>query len=117
MPSFRRFLAHTLPGCFGSAEDTISLHGEAHKPRDATSQGKKGDKKKSTLPDSLFATTIIKTVDTRVASTKAEEDELHLVEMGTNNTATEINMSSSETRSDTKNSYRSKHNAALPHEW
>lgn len=82
-----------------------------------TPQGKKGDKKKSTLPDSLFATTIMKTVVTRVASTKAEEDELQLVKLGTNNTATEINMSSSEARSDTRNSYRSKHNAALSHEW
>jgi hypothetical protein len=81
MPAFRRFLAYTLPSCFVSKRDRISLHDKASKAQRQSSNGNKGNKKKGTLPDSLFQTTIMKTVDTRVFSIKPEDDELQLVEM------------------------------------
>lgn len=116
MPALRRFLAHTLPGCFDSEENTTSLHGEAHKLPDAQPHAKEGNKKRSTLPDSLFVTTIMRTVDTRISSTKAEDDEMELVEMGRNKGATESDTNASKATSDTEKSYKSKYKTVLPEE-
>ena len=93
MPTFRRFFALILPRLCGSAENNLSIHGDRQEPKDPSSSGKKISKKKNTLPDSLFASTIMKTVDTRVSSMKPEEDELQLVELAANNAATESNSS------------------------
>jgi hypothetical protein len=81
MPSFRRFLAHAMPGCFGSTEaDSESVRNAARTPSQLGGSGpRKTSKKKSTLPDSLFATTLNKTVDVRVESTKPDDDELQLM--------------------------------------
>jgi hypothetical protein len=84
MPSFRRFLAHTMPKCFGTTEDDAeptrdggplaNQFGEAGK--------KRASKKKSTLPGSLFDTTLVKSIDTRTEPPKLDDDELQLVDMG-----------------------------------
>ncbi|UPX11213.1 uncharacterized protein EKO05_0001833 [Ascochyta rabiei] len=82
MPAIRRFLAHTLPQCFASTEDTMSLHGEAQTLDYREPSGKTSSKKRRTLSDSLFVTTIMKTVDIRVSSNRPEDDEAQLVELG-----------------------------------
>jgi len=83
MPAFRRFLAHTLHKCFALREDSLSLPGEANLSNEILLNRLKRGKKRNTLPDSLFATTVVKTIDLKNFSVKAEEDELHLVKMGT----------------------------------
>lgn len=72
-----------MPKCFGSIEDESETLGAATKTssKNAGFAAKKGNKKKSTLPTSLFHTTA-KTLETRTESTKHEDDELHLVEIG-----------------------------------
>jgi hypothetical protein len=74
-------LAHTMPRCFGSIEtDSESVRNAARTPSQLGGSGpKKISKKKNTLPDSLFATTLNKTVDVRVESTKHDDDELQLM--------------------------------------
>jgi hypothetical protein len=79
MPTLRRFLAHALPRCFGSTEDAATLPAEVNVRTIQSSAKNKGSKKKSTLPDSLFRTTIVKTVDSQVSSAKPEEDEIQLM--------------------------------------
>lgn len=116
MPAFRRFLAHTLPSCFDTKENSLSLRAEASKPQDSSSNGNKGSKKKSTLPDSLFQTTIMKTVDTRVSSLKPEDDELQLVEMG----AERLTASSScslRGQTEAEVIYKAQNQATLPKDW
>jgi hypothetical protein len=114
MPAFRRFLAYTLPKCFGSNEDTLSMHGEAQLPNNRCSSGKKSNKKKKTLPDSLFATTIMKTIDTRVSSIEPEEDELQLVELRTNQSATGSNNGVHNELSETETGYKAQHQGTPP---
>lgn len=80
MPAFRRFLAHTLHKCFALRENSLSLPGEANLPNELPLNRLKRGSKRKTLPDSLFATTVVKTINSKI---KAEEDELHLVEMWT----------------------------------
>jgi hypothetical protein len=115
MPAFRRFLAYTLPSCFGSKEDVMSLHDKANKPQGQSSNGKKASRKKSTLPDSLFETTITKTVDTRVSSIKPEDDELQLVKMGAER-ATASSSCSIRRQTEAEVNYKVQHQAALPKE-
>jgi hypothetical protein len=79
MPSFRRFLARIIPGCFGSTQEYPDSD---ESPNAQISSGKKsGSKKKPTLGGSLFDTTIVKTVDTKVEAVKESEDEVRLVEL------------------------------------
>ena len=94
----------------------MSLHDKASKPQGQSSSGNKGSKKKSTLPDSLFQTTIMKTVDTRVGSIKPEDDELQLVEMGAER-ATASSSCSVRGQTEAEVNYKAQHQATLPKEW
>lgn len=60
MPTFRPFFALILPRLCGSAEDNSSMYGDGQGPKNPSSSGNKISKKKNTLPDSLFASTIMK---------------------------------------------------------
>lgn len=116
MPTFRRFLTYTLPDCFGSKEESMSLHGKASVPHGRSSNGNKGSKKKSALPDSLFQTTIMKTVDTRVSSVKPEDDEIQLVELGAER-ATASSSSSIRCQTEAEVNYKAQYQATLPKNW
>ncbi len=89
------------------------MHGEAQLPNNRCSSGKKSSKKKKTLPESLFATTIMKTIDTRVSSIEPEEDELQLVELRTNQSATGSNGVYNEL-SETETGYKAQHQGTPP---
>ncbi|KAF3001858.1 hypothetical protein E8E13_004600 [Curvularia kusanoi] len=117
MPAFRRFLAHILPKFFGSTEDNVSIRAKGRKPETPSSSGKKSSKRKKTLPDSLFVSTIMKTVDTRVSSSKPQDDELQLVELGINNIATESNDNMTNTVTVTEERYKAYNKATLLTEW
>ena len=95
----------------------MSVHGEAQLPNKRSSNGKKTSKKKGTLPDSLFATTITKTIDMRVSSIKPEEDELQLVELGPNKSTTDSNDGVKNGPSETETSYKTQHQRTLPRDW
>ena len=117
MPTFRRFFALILPRLCDSAEDDSSVHGDEQGPENPSSSGKKISKKKNTLPDSLFASTIMKTVDTQVSSTKPEEDELQLVNLAANNAATESNGNICNTLDAAERSCKAQNKLTLPREW
>lgn len=117
MPTFRRFFALILPRLCGSAEDDLSMHGDEQGPKNPSSSGKNISKKKNTLPDSLFASTIMRTVDTRVSSTRPEDDELQLVDLAANNAATESNGSICNTLNAAERSYKAQNKLTLPREW
>ena len=86
-------------------------------PNNRSSSGKKSNKKKSTLPDSLFATTIMKTIDTRVSSLKPGEDEVQLVEMDTGRSTTGSNCGVHKAPSEVEATYKAQHQGVLPREW
>lgn len=86
-------------------------------PKGASSIKKKASKKRSTLPDSLFATTVVKTVDTRISSVRAEEDEEQLVEMEMDKSTAGSFVGDSQTASEPERTYKAQHQSALPKEW
>ena len=124
MPAFRRFLAHTMPKCFGSTEDdSESIRDAARTPSQLEGSGaKKRSKKKSTLPGSLFdttgslfETTITKTVDTRVESAKPDDDELQLVNM--NRSGHSVAESTEDGQRGAESLYKEQHNKTIPRDW
>jgi hypothetical protein len=117
MPTFRRFFALILPRLCGSAEGNLSIHGDGQGPKDPSSSGKKISKKKNTLPDSLFVSTIMQTVDTRVSSMNPEDDELQLFDLVTDNAAAESNGSICNTLNVVERSYKAQNKLTLPREW
>lgn len=106
-----------LPRLCGSAEDNLSTHGDGQGPKNPSSSGKKISKKKNTLPDSLFASTIMKTVDTRVSSMKPEDDELQLVKLAANNAATESNGGICNTLNAAERSYKAQNKLTFARGW
>ena len=85
MPSFRRFLAILVPKCFGTtANDSNYKQYEDGTPNARISSKKRSERKRSTLDGSLFNTTIMKTIDTKVEAQIREDDEVHLVELQKN---------------------------------
>lgn len=85
MPAFRRFMAHLMPHCFGSTQNDSKYNRyDDGTPNAKISSGKRSGRKKSTLDGSLFNTTIMKTVDTRVEAVSKEDDEVRLVELQKN---------------------------------
>ncbi|KAF2635349.1 hypothetical protein P280DRAFT_484724 [Massarina eburnea CBS 473.64] len=84
MPSFRRFLALFIPNCFDSEENSKYTPYDDDTPNKLSSS-KPSRKKKSTLQGSLFQTTIMKTVDTRVETERHDsDDEVRLVDLQRN---------------------------------
>ncbi|KAJ8107711.1 hypothetical protein OPT61_g8678 [Boeremia exigua] len=116
MPAFRRFLAHTLPRWFGSTEDSLSLHDEARPKSDPSSSGKKGSRRRSTLPGSLFGTTVM-TTNTQISTLKPQEDEQQLADMNSNKDTAESDADAFKTVSDTERQYKAQHQATLPMDW
>jgi hypothetical protein len=99
IPAFRRFLAHFIPSCFASSQgDSNYKHYEDGTPNAKVASSKKSarsGRKKSTLDGSLFNTTIMKTVDTRVASVDKYDDEVQLVELRKNGKSVEGSLNGS----------------------
>lgn len=56
----------------------------------------------------------MKTVDTKVSSSKPQEDELQLIELGINNTATERNGNMPNTVTIAEECYKAQNKAMLP---
>jgi hypothetical protein len=80
MPAFRRFLAHAMPTRFGfgfSDDDAACTPSEL-----GDLDAKNVNKRKGTLPRSLFETNAIKTVDTRMETERPDEDQWQLVAVG-----------------------------------
>lgn len=85
MPAFRRFVARFLPSCFGSTFGSYTPNAkytpEGETP-DSSKKGSRGRRRANdTLKGSLFQTTIMKTVDTRVEEVRSSEDQVRLVEL------------------------------------
>jgi hypothetical protein len=120
MPAFRRFLAHALPRCFASTEDdAASIREAVRTPSQLGGSGaKKGSKRKSTLPSSLFDTTMNKTVDTRVEATKPDDDELQLVAMEASGQGSNSVADSTEgARRGSDSLYNHQQTKAMPRDW
>jgi hypothetical protein len=117
MPSFRRFFAHAMPGCFGSTEaDSESVRNAARTPSQLGESGpKKIGKKKSTLPDSLFATTMNKTGDVRVESTKPDDDELQLMVLHKSHNS--VAESAEDVRREADSLYKDSYETTVPKRW
>ncbi|KAF2020438.1 hypothetical protein BU24DRAFT_469208 [Aaosphaeria arxii CBS 175.79] len=94
MPSFRRFLARIIPGCFGTTQADSDESGETPNARVSIAK-RSGPKKRPTISGSLFDTAIMKTVDTKVETVKGSDDELRLVDISRDGK----NMASSTTES------------------
>lgn len=87
MPTFRRFLAHFVPNCFASSQTDSNLKNyedETPNARASTKKSGRSGRKRSTMDGSLFNTTIMKTIDTRVTSLNKDDDEVQLVELQRN---------------------------------
>jgi hypothetical protein len=115
MPALRRFLSYVRLKCSGTTtKDSIVLYGDA--PSRLLS-GKKSSRKKSALPSHLFDTTIVKTIDTRVLSAKAEEDELQLMDMGINKSATKSAESVEQETSEAGSCEKEQHQRNITEGW
>lgn len=90
---------------------------EAQTPDGQSSSVKKRSKRRNTLPDSLFGTNIIKTVDTRVSSIRQEDDELQLMKTGPNKDSDRNSDSLHNTPSEIESAYKAQHQKTLPKEW
>lgn len=126
MPAFRRFFAHTMPRCFGTTEDDSgSIRDAARTPSQLERSGsKKPRNKKSTLPASLFNTNgsmfqsaITKTVDTRVESSKPDDDELQLVELGQAGNHGSVAESTEDGQRGAESLYKEQHSRTIPKDW
>lgn len=126
MPAFRRFVARYLPHCFGSTSGSSDAKYKYREYDDGTpnariSSGKRsggrGGRTTDTLGGSLFQTTIMKTVDTRVEETRSEDDEVRLMELKKNGQAPTGNESMEEVSVKPESLYKAQHKDTLPKEW
>lgn len=126
MPAFRRFVARFLPSCFGSTFGSSNPKNKYREYEDGTpnarlSSGKRSGRraKTDTLGGSLFQTTIMKTVDTRVEETVSEEDEVRLMELKKNGQRLEAAESAEEISVNQKpeSVYKAQHKDTLPKDW
>lgn len=126
MPAFRRFVARFLPHCFGSTFGSSNGRYKYREYDDGTpnvriSSGKRsggrGGRNTDTLGGSLFQTTIVKTIDTRVEETRNEEDEVRLVELKKNGQVAAVNDNGDGLSVQPESLYKAQHKDTLPKEW
>lgn len=126
LPAFRRCVARFLPACFVS---TLGNSNPKYKyreyeegtPNSHLTLGKRSGRraKADTLGGSLFETTIMKTVDTRVEEILSDEDEVRLMELRNNGQRPEAAESAGEISMSQKpeSVYRAQHKNTLPKDW
>jgi hypothetical protein len=106
-----------MPACFGSTEaDSESVRNAARTPSQLGELvPKKIGKKKSTLPASLFATTMNKTGDVQVESTKPDDDELQLMVLHQSHNS--VAESAEDVRREADSLYKDSHETMVPKRW
>jgi hypothetical protein len=80
LPSFRRFLAHRVPACFGMSQNNSNPN-QADEDTTIRPPKKKSRPSSSMLDASLFSTTMTRTMDVGVESIGKADDEVRLVEL------------------------------------
>jgi hypothetical protein len=121
MPAFRRFVARFLPTCFGSTFGSSGKYTPNAKwTPDTIGSSGKGSKRRvkhDTLGGSLFQTTNMKTVDTRVE--EQTEDQVRLVELRREGGGTSKvpSLKDGGSQHQPESLYKAQHEQTLPKNW
>lgn len=102
-----------MPSCFGSTMGSSAPKYRAYEDAQDGSSGKRtGRRKQNTLGGSLFQSTIMKTVDTKVEESKEEEDAVRLVQLKKKEGASVDEISTAP-----ESLYKAQHKETLPKDW